>query len=279
MGAIEEQTGWHAGHDGSSLFFRQLKITTVRFQVVVAHGLGEHSGRYAHVARTLCPLGAALWIHDHRGHGRSPGRRGHIASFEEYLLDLERFIGEVRDDRLPLLLLGHSMGGLIALSFARRYPQLIDGLILSSPLLGLPSKPPFVVSLARLLSRTWPTLSFNSGLDPTFISHDPGVVQAYRDDRWVHGKVSVRWFTQCLEAIAANVNIRDPLPLPLLVQIAGDDRLVKASAALAYFDALAAADKTLRFYPSLFHEVYNEKLPERREVLGDLRRWVENRYL
>ena len=283
MAGTREETDRFESSDGTALFYRKYAPGTERFRVVVSHGLGEHSGRYGHVVDTLCPMGASLWIHDHRGHGRSQGKRGHINDFDDYIQDLNILIEMARTDRtdgLPLLLLGHSMGGLIALSFARKHPRYIDGLIVSSPLLGVPTPPPPVLkAIARILSMVWPTFSLDNQLDPTLISHDGAQVRAYAQSEWVHSKVSARWFTRCMAEIDATVGSPAAIDTPILMQIAGADRLVSAPAALAYFGTLTVADKTLFHYENLYHEIYNEVLPDREKVLADLKQWVEDRFL
>lgn len=283
MAGIEENTARFEGCDGTTLFYRKFVQEKERFRVVVSHGLGEHSGRYGHVVETLCPMGASLWIHDHRGHGRSQGKRGHVNDFGDYVRDLKILIEMARIDQpdpLPLLLLGHSMGGLVALSLARLHPQHIDGLIVSAPLLGVPKPPPPALNaIARVMSMVWPTLSLENKLDPTFISHDGAVVRAYAQSELVHSKISVRWLTRCMTEIEAVNGSPGAIKVPILMQLAGEDRLVSAPASLAYFDALTIADKTLFHYEQLYHEIYNEKLPEREKVLADLRQWVADRYL
>jgi alpha-beta hydrolase superfamily lysophospholipase len=283
MADTREESERFEGSDGTPLFYRKYVPGTERFRVVVSHGLGEHSGRYGHVVDTLCPMGATLWILDHRGHGRSHGKRGHIDDFDDYIQDLSILVdmaGTDRTEGLPLLLLGHSMGGLIALSFTRKHPGCIDGLMVSSPLLGVPKPPSRVLTfITRILSTVWPTLSFDNRLDPTLISHDDAEVGAYVQSKWVHGKISARWFVRCMAEINATCGSPEAIDTPILMQIAGDDRIVSAPAALAYFDTLAVADKTLFLYEKLYHEIYNEVPPERDKVLADLKQWVADRFL
>lgn len=283
MADIEEKTGWVESLDGTVLFYRTFDAGGRRLRVVISHGLGEHSGRYGHVVDTLISLGASVWIHDHRGHGRSQGRRGHVNDFGDYVRDLKTLIemaGKNRQDRLPLLLLGHSMGGLIALSLARQDPGCIDGLIVSSPLLGIPKPlPTAAVTAVRILSKVWPTFTLNNKIDPSTISHDTAEVDAYTHSEWVHGKISARWFVRCISEIEATGGSPAAIRTPILMQIAGDDHLVSAPAALAFFNGLAESDKTLCHYGRLYHEIYNETLPERRKVLDDLKKWISDRYL
>lgn len=283
MAVTHEETDRFEGSDGTTLFYRNYVPEKERFRVIVSHGLGEHSGRYGHVVDTLCPMGASLWAIDHRGHGRSQGKRGHIYEFEDYLKDLKIIIemaGRDRTDGLPLLLMGHSMGGLIALSFVRKFPGYINGLIVSSPLLGV-HKPlsPLLKAVARILSTVWPTRSMDNQLDPTLISHDPAEVRAYVQSKWVHSRVTARWVTRCTAEIDATVGSPEAIDIPILMQIAGDDHLVCAPTALSYFDKLTVADKTLFHYDNLYHEIYNERLPDREKVLADLKQWVSARFL
>lgn len=283
MATVTEQTGRFTAQDGTTLSYRRWTPPAARLRVVVAHGLGEHGGRYGHVADALVPLGCAVWIHDHRGHGRSEGRRGHVDAFDTYvddLLTLITLVDGVEKPRLPLVLLGHSMGGLIALRCAGRHPGRFDGLILSSPLLGLPEPPPRLLRrLVTLLSAVWPTFALRNRLDTAMISHDLQTVEAYHQDATVHDRITARWFTGCMQTLAAVHAAPDRIRGPLLLQVAGADRLVDASAALTFFDRLTTADKTLCRYDPLYHEIYNERLPDRERVLSDLTRWVEDRFL
>ena len=283
MATIESMSDSFESSDGTRIFYRRWVPETTRLRIVVAHGLGEHSGRYAHVADALCPLGASLWILDHRGHGSSRGKRGHVSDFNEYVRDLKQLVALAAGDggtEPSTLLLGHSMGGLIALSFARQHPEDLDGLIVSSPLLGINPLPPALLrGMARLLSTIWPTFSLNNKLDPTFISHDADQVAAYVQDKLVHDRISARWFVECMAEVRRTGSAPQSIRTPILMQIAGDDHLVDPEASLAFFQALTASDKTLCHYESLYHEIYNETLPEREKVLDDLKQWIAKRYL
>jgi alpha-beta hydrolase superfamily lysophospholipase len=283
MTSWEEKKDRFASSDGTSIFYRRLIPEKPCFRVVVSHGLGEHSGRYGIVAEALCPLGASLFIHDHRGHGRSQGKRGHVSDFNDYVRDLKTMVAMAADEgekELPTLLLGHSMGGLIALSFARQYPETIDGLVVSSPLLGVDPPPPAGLQvLVRVLSVLWPTFSLSNKLDPAFISHDSDQVEAYAQSQWVHDRITARWFVQCMAEVRRTIVVPQEIQVPILMQIAGDDRLVDCHASLSFFDALTVSDKTLCHYETLYHEIYNEKLSDREKVLEDLRQWIAERFL
>ena len=283
MADLDGQTHWSENDDGTRLFYRTLAAPDERFRVVVSHGLGEHSGRYGHVAGGLVPMGASLWIPDHRGHGQNNGKRGHVNDFSDYVNDLKRVVDLAARDNpgnLPILLLGHSMGGLIAILFAGRYSPAIDGLILSSPLLGLPRPPSLLIrTIAGILSAVWPTFSMDNDLDPTAISHDRHEVDRYMQDSWVHSRISARWCTCCMAAMASAAKSPGAVRVPVLMQVAGADRLVSAASALDYFETLTVADKSLCHYENLFHEIYNEALPDREKVMADLKQWIAERYL
>jgi alpha-beta hydrolase superfamily lysophospholipase len=280
----KEKTGSITGHDGKILFSRNYEpLSEEKARLLIAHGLGEHSGRYMNVVQRLLPLGIAIRILDHRGHGQSDGIRGHVMAFDEYVSDLRVLVESARKD-LPkgrkLLLLGHSMGGLIALKFAMKQPEMIDGLIVSSPGLGMKVAIPAVKGiLGKLMSSLWPGLTLGNELDPTKISHDELVIKAYQADPLVHDRVSARWFTEFLASMEWVQSKASELKVPFLMQIAGDDQLVNAEASKSFFAKLTLADKTLKVYDGLYHEIYNETEKERAIVLGDLQNWLMTRCL
>lgn len=267
--------------DGISIYYRLWhEEPRSPASLVIAHGLGEHSGRYAHVAERLVSIGLSVWALDHRGHGQSDGKRGHILAFKQYVTDLKLLIEtaiSVSDGHKPFLL-GHSMGGLIALTFALDYQNLIAGLILSSPALGVAVAVPAIKKLlGRIMSRVWPGLTMSNELDHTKISHDQTVVKAYHDDPLVHDRVSARWFTEFIAAMAATNQRAEQLRIPILMQIAGDDRLVDAQVSRNIFPRLGTSDKTIKVYDGLYHEIYNEVPEQRAGVLSDLDSWLTAR--
>ena len=280
MAEHHEKTDAFASHDGVDIFYRQIQAADERARLVVAHGLGEHSGRYGNVVNRLLPVNYSIWIPDHRGHGQSGGKRGHVLNFEQYLLDLRLVVEMVRAG-LPegrrVFLLGHSMGGLIALYFAQQNPDLIDGVIASSPGLGMVIKVPAVKNvLGQVMSFIWPGLLFGNELDATKISRDESVVNAYQNDPLVHDRVSARWFTEMLSTMEEVNRQASRIQIPVLMQVAGDDHLVSAQSSQQFFEKLTVTDKTLYMYDGLYHEVYNELDEQRQKVLSDLEAWLEN---
>jgi alpha-beta hydrolase superfamily lysophospholipase len=249
--------------------------------MVIAHGLGEHSGRYLNVINLLVPKGVTIFAPDFRGHGKSDGKRGHVLAFSDYLSDLDSMFGAALKERKPgtkFFLLGHSLGGLIGINYMIRGQKTLDGLIISSPSLGLTVKVPAVkAALGKVMSSVWPGLSLNNELDASKISHDEKVVEAYKNDPLVHDRVTARWFTEFLTAMETAANGASEIKLPCLIQLAGDDHLVNADASKAFFGKISSEDKTLHVYEGFYHEIFNEREEMRKLALSDLEEWMLSR--
>jgi alpha-beta hydrolase superfamily lysophospholipase len=179
---------------------------------------------------------------------------------------------------MKCFLLGHSLGGLIALDFSRRYPDLIDGVIASSPALGMAIAVPRVKKFfGFIMSSVWPGLSLSNELDASKISHDRQVVKAYQNDPLVHDRVSARFFTEFLAAMETVRHTAARIQTPLLLQLAGDDHLVNSHSSRKFFETLTLKDKTIYVYDGMYHEIYNEPRDQRQKVLTDLENWVKGR--
>jgi alpha-beta hydrolase superfamily lysophospholipase len=245
--------------------------------LVISHGLAEHSGRYAQLAEQLVEeRGYAVYALDHRGHGRSGGERANLGRFQYVVSDLGTFVGRAQRQHpdAPAFLLGHSMGGAIALACAVRNPAGLKGLVLSAPALASgQAVSPAKAWLVRLLSRVAP----NTGaltLPADAISRDRAVVQAYESDPLVfRGAIPARTLVELLEAMAGFVDSVPKLRLPVLVQHGTADSLVPLAAVKPLYDRLGNPKlRTVRLYEGLYHEVYNE--PERDRVIADLQAWI-----
>jgi len=247
--------------------------------MVIAHGFAEHGGRYAAVAARLTAAGIAVRAPDHRGHGLSEGRRTGIVRFDDYVDDLTTVIAQARArwPSLRVVLLGHSMGGLIALDLAVRQAVPLDGLVLSAPAACPREVSRFTLAVGRALSRAAP----NTGvlrLPLNRISRDPAVVDAYNNDPLVfRTPIRARLGAEMLDAMDRVDAGLPELRVPLLVMQGTSDRLVDPGCGPHVYDRAGSGDKTLKMYDGLWHEIFNE--PERDHVLGDLTGWLESHLL
>jgi alpha-beta hydrolase superfamily lysophospholipase len=201
-----------------------------------------------------------------------------VLNFAQYLSDLRLTIELVKKDmpdEMPCFLLGHSMGGLIALDFALRHPEHIDGVVASSPGLGLAIEiPPFKKVLGSVMSYVWPGLTMGNELDAAKISRDSKVVSAYEDDPLVHDRISARLFTEFLAAMESVNQQASTLKVPVLMQVAGEDYLVSADSSKRFFEKLTLQDKALCVYDGMYHEIYNSPEDQKERVMGDLEAWL-----
>ena len=263
--------------DGLRLFFRRWLVPQAKGLVAVIHGFAEHSGRYAHVVDFLCAQGWSVAAYDCRGHGQSGGRRAHIDHFQEYLDDTRSFLDEVKKagfTKLPILL-GHSQGALIAARYVQMLPDAVAGLVLSSPFLGLAMKVPALkVAAGKVVSKIFPTLAMKTGLDPALLSHDQEVVEKYAADPLVSNIATARWFTEIQQAQETAVQQSGGINCPMLMLLAGNDRVVSSSISKQLFSGAASADKILHEYEDYYHETMNEV--GRDKVLVDLGTWLES---
>jgi acylglycerol lipase len=242
--------------------------------LLVCHGLGEHAGRYGNVVEALRPDGWAVYGLDHRGHGRSGGRRAHLDDYADWLTDFDAFrqLVAARHPDLPLFLLGHSMGGQIALAYALDHQDALRGLVLSAPALASNAVPRAAVPVLRRLARLTPTLR-PAGIDSTKISKDPEVVAAYRADPLVHhGNPTLGLSSALFAQFDVLPERARALRIPLLLQHGSLDELTDPAGTRALEAAVGSPDLTVHWYEGLWHEIYNE--PERERPLADLRSWL-----
>lgn len=274
MRHVETQT---QTEDGLTLYAQAwLPDSEPKAMLAFSHGQAEHSGRYAHLGAALAKAGYGLYMADLRGHGKSPGQRGHIMRWEEYQSDLEamRRGAHQMAPAAKQFMGGHSLGGLIVLNAALENPPDCAGVIASAPALRLAFVPPaWKVTLGRLLAGLVPTLTMSNELDASGLSHDPAVVQAYVNDPLVHGKVTARFFTEFVKAQAHTLQHAEDVRLPLLILHGSADPLVDVSASREFYERAASADKTLKIYEGLYHEAFNE--PQKEQVFADLIGWLD----
>jgi alpha-beta hydrolase superfamily lysophospholipase len=260
--------------DATPLFVADWPLDAgARGGVVIMHGLGEHCGRYAHVARFFNECGWSVRTYDHRGHGRSGGPRGDQPDSDAMLRDAKIVIDDFSHTLAqPPLLLGHSMGGLIAAHYATRGMSPLRGLILSSPALRIRLSGAQKI-LLKILTAVAPGFGTPNGLDSNYLSHDRKVVDAYNNDPLVHRKTSPRLLNGMLAAIDYSHSHAPALKTRTLLLVAGDDRFVDPAGSEAFFAQLAPGIGTMHRYPGLYHEVFNEI--DAQQVFGDLRTWLD----
>jgi acylglycerol lipase len=242
--------------------------------VVIAHGFAEHSGRYAAVAERLVGDGIAVRAADHRGHGLSEGKRTSVVRFDDYVDDLTTVIAQARArwPSLHLVLLGHSMGGLIALDLAVRESAPLVGLVVSAPAACPREVSRFTAAIGRALSRVAPDTGVLR-LPLNRISRDPAVVDAYNNDPLVfRTPIRARLGAEMLVAMDRVDAGLPSLRVPLLVMQGTADGLVDPGCGPHVYERAGSADKTLKMYDGLWHEIFNE--PEREHVLNDLAGWL-----
>lgn len=246
-----------------------------RALVVIVHGVHEHSARYAHVGARLAAVGFAVYAADHRGHGRSDGRRGNIERMALIVADLSSFVRFARERHpgLPVFMIGHSLGGLIALNWVTESGALLDGLVVSGPAVQPAVGSALLKQLAGALSTVVPNLGVVALDADQKISRDPEVVRAYQEDPLVyHGKLKARTGAEILAAMASLPARLPRLSLPLLILHGTADQICAPAGSTLVRDNVSSRDTTLIQYPGLYHELFNE--PERNQILTDLITWL-----
>lgn len=262
------------------LFYRDWIVDDARGTVLLIHGTAEHSGRYEHVAEYLIGRGYNVVSGDLPGWGRSPGLKGHIESFQEYLDAVEAWLSLAITKlpaHLPLFVLGHSLGGLVATRFVQEYKnkERLAGLVLSSPCLALKVEVPvWKKALADTLDKLWPKLRMGNDIAPYQVTRDPVMQVKYQNDPLNYKKVSVRWYQELQREMKNAQSNSQKINLPTLVLQAGSDCLIDPEKVENFVNQVPSADKTFISFPGLYHEVFNE--PERQEVLEQLGTWLDS---
>ena len=251
--------------------------------VLLVHGLGEHACRYEHVANTLFDWGFKVCAYDQRGHGESAGLPGTLPNSNALLDDLAEVVADIRQQypELPLILLGHSLGGLVAARFVSLNLGKVDALVLSSPALDI-GLSAFQKLLLRVLPSVAPNLQVNNGLDASFISRDPEVVRAYLADRLVHNKISPRLGQFVASAGPATVAAASAWHIPTLLMYAGADKLVNPAGSRRFAERAAKSKAvkpgtvTAKCFDGYYHELFNE--PQPAPIFELLQNWLDARF-
>lgn len=264
-------------HDGLRLFWQRWQPDDpAKAALIIVHGVAEHSGRYGNLVEGLLPKGYALYAYDQRGHGRSPGRRGFIRSWEEYRSDLRAFIRLVQgcEPGCPSFLFGHSMGALVVLDYLLSARDDLRGAIVSGvPLDSSQAASPALIAMARFMSRVWPTFTLKSRLNPSHLSCDSRVVQAYVDDPLVFKTMTARWGTEFLDTQSRVVARAGEIDIPLLLVHGEADQICLVDGVRRFYEDVASSDKDLIIYPGRYHETHNE--PGHIREIEDIASWIE----
>jgi alpha-beta hydrolase superfamily lysophospholipase len=246
--------------------------------VVLSHGFGEYARRYDHVAQRFEEAGLVTYALDHRGHGRSGGKRVLVRSISEYTADFDTLVRIATREHpgLKCIVLGHSMGGGIVFAYGVERPDNYDMMVLSGPAVAAQTQvSPLLGLAAKVLGVIVPGLPVQE-LDVNTISRDPAVVAAYKDDPLVyHGKVPAGSGRALLQVGETMPQRAPALTAPLLVVHGSDDRLIPLSGSRRLVECVGSTDVELKVYPGLYHEVFNE--PERDQVLDDVVSWILKR--
>ncbi len=266
---------WLMMADGQRLFVHDWPQPGARGAVLLVHGLGEHGGRHAPLARWLNARGYAARSYDQRGHGRTPGQRGALRRSDDLLTDLATVYADyARDQPVAPLLFGHSMGGLVALRAVLDGRIAPSALVLSSPVLRTWERP-WLMALAHGLARVAPRLPLRNRIGMAHISHDPAVVAAYRHDPLRTGAITPRLADFIFRAAAACVADASTLALPTLLLVAESDRLVDPAGSREFARRAAGEQLTTRFFSMLYHELLHEAEPWRTQVFQQLGDWLD----
>lgn len=234
--------------------------------VIIVHGTGEHMGRYQWLAEQWNKQHFHVIVGDLPGNGNSPGKKGHVSSFQWYLDTVEKWYTEARKDRLPIFLLGHSLGGLIVIRALMERKLEVAGVILSSPCLGLVNPPPLGKRVgAKLVHRVLPSVRADSGIKFDLVTRNEEIRKEYESDELLVLRVSVRWYQEMRKAMKKSFEEIKQFPnIPLLLMQAGDDLVVDKFASREWFNSLPLEEKAYKEWPVLYHEIFNE--PERDKV-------------
>ena len=279
--ASESTLSTFVASDGDNIAVQDWPLAhgqTLRGVAILVHGLGEHAGRYDAVARHLNGWGFAVRGYDQHGHGESGGVRGGLPAGRRLLVDLADIVDSTRlrmDPGTPLILVGHSMGGLVAAQFVSLAVRPVQALVLSSPALdagfGF-----FKRLLVAALSNIAPNLRVGNGLDVNAISHDPATVLAYQTDPLVHDRISARLAQFIAEAGPSTLARAPAWKVPTLLLYAGDDKLVNPSGSRAFLAAAPPKIVMAHCFEAMYHEIFNE--PDSESVFDELKAWLDARF-
>ena len=262
--------------DGTMLMVRDHRPLDVPSPptVLIAHGACEYGGRYEHIAGEFVERGWRVVVPDLRGHGRSGGTRTHVGSFQEYVADLEAVRNRLALNPDRTMLIGHSMGGLVAIRYCQRFPDYVAGLVLTSPLLGVQVPiPRTIIAIGKIMSYIAPRTRFQSRVDTADTTHDEQALIARENDPLVERSMTAGWFFAMRRAMRKAWDEAPRIELPTLILQAGADRIVDPVAPQIWLARTGSVDQTFQSFDGHFHELFNE--PDWRETTAIVGDWIE----
>ena len=264
--------------DGTPLFFQWQRVADARAGVLVIHGIAEHIGRYRQFEDRLCSRGISCYGYDHRGHGRSGGKRTHVEDFSSYVDDMHRVLAQVRekDPDLPIFVFSHSMGAVIALLYVLEFPQTLRGVILSSCAIASGSRSlawgqKFVSHIYRLA----PLLRFPSFIQSLDLTHEKMVIDAYEKDPLVEKLLTMSWVASLSRAQNDVVARASKIRVPLLAIHSKNDRIASYAGMRKLFESFGSSEKTFITFEALGHELHNENTAAVDELLDNIIKWCD----
>lgn len=248
---------------------------TIKAVVVIVHGMGEHSGRYEHVAKKLTENGFGVIAFDHFGHGKTKGKRGHNPGYDFVLESITKLIGEAKNtfgDK-PIFLYGHSMGGNAVINYSLRKNHHLKGVIATSPFLRLAFQPPaWKLSLGKVMQKIAPSITLGNELDPNDISRDAIEVKKYVDDPLVHDKISPNFSLSFIDAGEWAIQNASSLKIPMLLLHGTGDKIIDYKGTETFANNSTKA--SLKLYKEGYHELQNDLCKE--EMLQDVVNWLNS---
>ena len=273
---MKEKEGFFKGVSNFDIYWRcWLPEGKPRAVIIVAHGIGEHIGRYMNLVNSVVPRGYAVYGLDHEGHGKSGGVREVVERFQVFIDDLKMLYDMAHKENpgLNIFLIGHSMGGLIATDYTVQHQQELAGLVASAPALKSSNITPELVEMLNKMSKEMPELGVLP-IDTNLLSHDKQVVDAYNSDPLVfHGNITARLGAEMINTMSRLEPQIPSITLPLLVIQGSGDQIVDQAGAKLLYENAGSKDKTLKIYDGFYHESFNE--PEHDKVFADLNKWLD----
>ena len=274
----KEETGYFSSFDGTKLFYRAWEKETP-YSLIVVHGFGEHSGRYRELIEALGDLPLSIFTHDLRGHGHSEGERVFVQSFDYFVKDLSAFRTFIESQkRVPtrhFILLGQSLGGLIATSAVLETQAQWQALILLSPFFGVPYAHSLLRGLVFFINLFAPKKVWKNPIRPVFLTHDLEETERYKRDALVQRQITMHLVREMFRGCAlANMRVQE-ISLPVLLLAGGEDHIVSLKKTKEVFKKISSHDKKIRVFDGFYHELLHEK--DRKQLIGILRDYLADR--